>query len=189
MDSYIFGKFVTEKGLENIKNHKYKAGGYSVLDNILNVYWEFVVNKIPKTVAPNTLTLIGLLVNLFFYFVMFFFDSSMTKPLPAFAYVGFSIGIFVYQTLDAIDGKQARRTGSGSALGQLFDHGCDALSASLLGVALIQTLQLGISVKGKVIMGTIWAPFYLAQLLEHHIGVVRTHIGNIGVTEAQLAQV
>jgi phosphatidylglycerophosphate synthase len=39
-----------------------------------------------------------------------------------------SIGLFVYQSLDAIDGKQARRTNSSSPLGELFDHGCDAIS-------------------------------------------------------------
>ena len=36
--------------------------------------------------------------------------------------------MFIYQTLDAIDGKQARRTGNSNALGELFDHGCDSLS-------------------------------------------------------------
>lgn len=35
----------------------------------------------------------------------------------------------MYQTLDSIDGKQARRTNSSSPLGELFDHGCDAVSA------------------------------------------------------------
>ena len=39
-----------------------------------------------------------------------------------------AITMFMYQTLDAIDGKQARRTGSSNALGELFDHGCDSLS-------------------------------------------------------------
>jgi ethanolaminephosphotransferase len=29
--------------------------------------------------------------------------------------------------LDGIDGKQARRTGSSNPLGELFDHGFDAL--------------------------------------------------------------
>ena len=37
-------------------------------------------------------------------------------------------GLFIYQTLDAIDGKQARRIQCCSPLGELFDHGCDALS-------------------------------------------------------------
>lgn len=31
--------------------------------------------------------------------------------------------IFTYQTMDNLDGKQARRTGSSSALGEVFDHG------------------------------------------------------------------
>ncbi len=31
--------------------------------------------------------------------------------------------------MDAIDGKQARRTSSSSPLGELFDHGCDSVSA------------------------------------------------------------
>ena len=34
-----------------------------------------------------------------------------------------SAGLFIYQSLDAIDGKQARRTGSSSPLGEVFDHG------------------------------------------------------------------
>jgi choline/ethanolamine phosphotransferase len=42
------------------------------------------------------------------------------------------LGIFIYQTLDAIDGKQARRTGSSSPLGELFDHGCDSLSTGIM---------------------------------------------------------
>jgi hypothetical protein len=29
----------------------------------------------------------------------------------------------MYQTLDALDGKQARRTKTSSPLGELFDHG------------------------------------------------------------------
>ena len=39
-----------------------------------------------------------------------------------------AVGFFLYQSLDAIDGKQARRTNTSSPLGELFDHGCDAIS-------------------------------------------------------------
>lgn len=34
--------------------------------------------------------------------------------------------------MDAIDGKQARRTNSSSPLGELFDHGCDSLSTGIV---------------------------------------------------------
>jgi phosphatidylglycerophosphate synthase len=40
--------------------------------------------------------------------------------------------VVLYTWLDCLDGKQARRTGTSSPLGQLFDHGCDALSVNLL---------------------------------------------------------
>jgi phosphatidylglycerophosphate synthase len=41
--SYLTGHFITPEGLENIKNHKYKSGGYSFLDKKLNPWWEWVV--------------------------------------------------------------------------------------------------------------------------------------------------
>lgn len=34
-----------------------------------------------------------------------------------------AIGLFAYQSFDAIDGKQARRTGMAGPLGEMFDHG------------------------------------------------------------------
>ena len=46
-------------------------------------------------------------------------------------------GLFVYQSLDAIDGKQARRTGSSSPLGELFDHGCDSISTGKINLNFI----------------------------------------------------
>jgi ethanolaminephosphotransferase len=42
-------------------------------------------------------------------------------------------------TLDAIDGKQARRTGSSSALGELFDHGCDAISCRIFHFLIVSS--------------------------------------------------
>lgn len=41
-------------------------------------------------------------------------------------FLGF--GVFCRQTLDATDGKQARRTGASSPLGEYLDHGlCDSI--------------------------------------------------------------
>lgn len=44
--------------------------------------------------------------------------------------------------MDAIDGKQARRTKSNSPLGELFDHGCDALSTVFVAISLCLTLKI-----------------------------------------------
>jgi ethanolaminephosphotransferase len=41
-----------------------------------------------------------------------------------------------YHLLDLCDGKHARRIGMSSALGMLMDHGCDAVTCTLLSVSL-----------------------------------------------------
>lgn len=57
-----------------------------------------------------------------------FLKVSLLFQAPLWAYLLCAVGLFIYQSLDAIDGKQARRTNSSSPLGELFDHGCDSLS-------------------------------------------------------------
>lgn len=56
------------------------------------------------------------------------FNVCVLFQAPLWAYLLCAVGLFIYQSLDAIDGKQARRTNSSSPLGELFDHGCDSLS-------------------------------------------------------------
>lgn len=60
-----------------------------------------------------------------------FTDLISYRQTPRWAALLCAAGIFIYQTLDAIDGKQARRTNSASPLGELFDHGCDSLSTGI----------------------------------------------------------
>ncbi len=93
--------------------------------------------------APNLITLIGSLILFSGVIVILFFDFTLSKELPAWAYFYSGLSIFLYQTLDAVDGKQARRTGSSSPLGQLFDHGCDAFACTCLVVIGAQNLGLG----------------------------------------------
>ena len=46
-----------------------------------------------------------------------------------------------FQTLDAIDGKQARRTKTSSPLGELFDHGCDSISTIFVATSVALTIH------------------------------------------------
>lgn len=41
-------KYLNEKDLENIKNHKYQTTGYSKLDNLMNPWWNFCASLIPR---------------------------------------------------------------------------------------------------------------------------------------------
>ena len=56
------------------------------------------------------------------YYYYYYFQA------PKWACFLCAVGLFIYQSLDAIDGKHARRTGTSNALGELFDHGCDSVS-------------------------------------------------------------
>lgn len=88
-------------------------------------------------------TILGLLSMLAAVFLIFFFDFSLSKPLPAYIYITFSICVFLGQTFDAIDGKHARATNRCSALGQLMDHGCDAFSNCFICIMISQTFNFG----------------------------------------------
>lgn len=54
----------------------------------------------------------------------------------------------MYQTFDNVDGKQARRTGTSSGLGELFDHGIDSLNCTLASLLETAALGLGCSKSG-----------------------------------------
>lgn len=68
-------------------------------------------------------------------------DAKIEAPRWACALA--ALGLFVYQSLDAIDGKQARRTGTANPLGELFDHGCDSLSTVFVALSACVAVQLG----------------------------------------------
>jgi phosphatidylglycerophosphate synthase len=93
---------------------------------------------------------------------------------------------FFYQTMDAIDGKQARRTNTSSPLGQLFDHGCDAIVAAVLIHHLCSAVGLAGTLYHPLILVLGLSVFYLAQYEETVTGTLRTNVGQIGVTEAQV---
>jgi hypothetical protein len=78
---------------------------------------------------PNTITLLGLMCQVVTLGVLVQYCPTLTEPAPAWTAALAGAALFTYSTLDNMDGKQARRTGSSSPLGLLFDHGCDGLNA------------------------------------------------------------
>ena len=93
----------------------------------LQRFWNFGVRFFPTWFAPNLMTTVGLVFALGAYGTLLWHSPDLDGSLPAWAAVACAAMLFVYQTMDGMDGKQARRTKSSSALGQLFDHGCDAI--------------------------------------------------------------
>jgi len=90
---------------------------------------------------------------------------------PRWVYVAQAVWIFLYQALDNLDGKQARRTGSSSALGELFDHGADAFTVAIFAFVLGTTFQFGPVLTfsfGILLMAT----FFLAHWESHFTGIL-----------------
>ena len=84
------------------------------------------------------------------------------------------LGLFVYQTLDAVDGKQARRTGTSSPLGELFDHGCDAISMVVVVTGAGIALKLGQLPHWMLFLSVAASTmFYLTHWKAYVMGIVR----------------
>lgn len=72
-----------------------------------------------------------------------FMDPDLTGPKEQWVYYSYAFGVWAYSTMDNIDGKQARRTGTSSGLGELFDHGIDSLNCTLASLLEASAMGLG----------------------------------------------
>lgn len=86
---------------------------------------------------------------------------------PSWMYALSGVAILMYANLDSLDGKQARRTGSSSPLGQLFDHGVDAYVVHLI-IAGIMTCT-GHSCGIRAMMGTVSVRSSLPLYVNPHL--------------------
>jgi ethanolaminephosphotransferase len=124
--------YVTKEALDNLKYYKYGSVDLSPLSYyILQPYWSWCVQFFPLWMAPNLITLIGLGFVVANAFLAAYLVPDLESQTYTWVYYSFAAGIWLYSTFDNVDGKQARRTGSSSPLGELFDHGCDALNCSV----------------------------------------------------------
>lgn len=172
--------------LKRLAEHKYSASGSSFLDPGMQPFWNWVVTQCPLWLAPNLMTLSGLAVNIFTSLVLVYYSPDARQEVPGWAFVLCALGLFVYQTLDACDGKQARRTGNSTPLGELFDHGCDSISAVFVALAVCIAVQLGTYPAWMFFQCFVAITlFYCAHWQTYVSGTLR--FGKFDVTEAQFS--
>ena len=177
--------YISPEGLENLLKHKYQTTGYTFVDtHVMNPFWEACVKRLPLWLAPNLMTVIGLICMFLSYAVMVAYDATFTQQIPLAVLCLSAFLQFLYQTLDACDGKQARRTGSASPLGMLVDHGCDSLACTVMILTMSQAGALN-GFNLRFLAGGIWGAFYMATWEEYHTHYCRTQVCNFGVTENQ----
>ena len=108
------------------------------------------------------------------------FDSvpeNVCSCVPRWLFALIAICQFLSHHLDGTDGKQARRTGSSSPLGELFDHGLDSWAALFLPVALFSVFgrsgEYGLSVSSMYgILWLILISFIVSHWEKYNTGIM-----------------
>lgn len=127
--------YVTPHGAKNIRKFKYSGADHSLTYKyVLSPMAEFAVQLLPRSVAPNLITMTALWISIYNHIVIAYYSWDFTQDIPAWVWLQNAICLLVYQLLDNMDGKQARRTNTSSPLGMLFDHGCDAFNSGMMAM-------------------------------------------------------
>ncbi|XP_058061160.1 ethanolaminephosphotransferase 1 isoform X2 [Anopheles bellator] len=134
-------KYLNEAHLKGFEKYKYNCVDTSILSvYVMHPFWNKVVLLCPRWVAPNLLTFTGFMLTVVNFFLIGYYDrdfkaaTETSHTVPNWVWLLAAINLFVAYTLDGIDGKQARRTGTSGPLGELFDHGLDSYSAVLIPI-------------------------------------------------------
>ena len=171
--------YLSQDARDKLPVYEYRGGDLSLTYNyILSPLAAWCVDTfVPKSVAPNSITMFGLVLMLTAYGIYWYYVPSceMEDPenVPRWIFLWNGIAMLCYQTLDNMDGKQARRTGSSSALGLLFDHGCDAINSIfgsvnwIIGMALVPNENL---LECWALVFGPYAMFYVATWEQYHTG-------------------
>ncbi|ANQ09325.1 Ethanolaminephosphotransferase [Plasmodium coatneyi] len=168
----------------NCKSYVYKSGGHSLLDNIFDAYWNLCIKLVPKSVTANFLTLLGFLCSTVAFFLLYLFDLSNKKNDYIYLYIAFFL--FLYQTFDALDGKQARRTNTSSPLGQLFDHGCDSITSSLFIFIAGKGASIPKGLLFFLLLSAVQLQTFMFSWMENYTKVYNTSMGSMGLTESHV---
>ncbi|BBH08603.1 aminoalcoholphosphotransferase 1 [Prunus dulcis] len=136
--------------------HKYK---YSGVDH------SYTAKYVLQPFWSRFITLTGFMFLLTSALLGYIYSPRLDSAPPRWVNFAHGLLLFLYQTFDAVDGKQARRTNSSSPLGELFDHGCDALACAFEGLAFGSTAMCGRTTFWFWVISAV--PFYCATW-EHY---------------------
>lgn len=131
---------------------------------ILGRLWAYIASFVPDTVAPNMLSLAGLLCLIHAWYLVYLYIA-----IYPFATSVLAILLIASQLMfDGIDGKHAKNTMQDTPLGELFAHSCNLVGYVFSALA------------GSIIIGindpaSQWYVLQIGQLLAlaQHIGAFK----------------
>ncbi|MDP2435666.1 MAG: CDP-alcohol phosphatidyltransferase family protein [archaeon] len=184
-----FSPYISPQGAAKLKEYRYHGGDHSLIyKHVLTPMNERLIKLFPWWLAPNTITVLGLALVFGSHLLSILYTPRLEGVAPGWVYVLFGLCLFAYQTLDNLDGKQARRTGSASPLGLLFDHGCDALNVTVSTLTLCSAIQAGPTWKSGVMWWSTASVFYFTTWEELNTDYLNLPTIN-GPTEGLIANV
>lgn len=180
-------KYLRESDLKSLDVYKYHGADYTFIENLLNPFWTWFASFFPDWMAPNMITFVGLLINVSASILVVINDPTLEGKSPDWCYLVAAISLITYLNFDCADGKQARRLHASSPLGQLFDHGCDAINEVFIIMVLASACGAGTSFHTSSILIIQCLAFSLAQILEYHIDLLVVGNKFFGTTESILS--
>ena len=161
------GAFLPVEALPGLQKYRYASEDRSLLSYyLLKPTYTRLVEFLPRWLAPNMVTLLGLLFSVDSFLRALKYGLKNTE-IPQWVYMTHAVELILYQTLDALDGQQARRTGSSSPLGELFDHCVDAINTSLQAYVVASVFQLS-PVQLIIMEVSSTANFFVSTWEEYH---------------------
>ncbi|KAK2873767.1 hypothetical protein FQN49_002095 [Arthroderma sp. PD_2] len=170
--------YIRAQALDGLKQYKYASVDKSLTSKYIlkPFYTNFVINCFPMSMAPNLITLTGFSFVVVNFLTLLWYNPTLDKDCPPWVYLSWAVGLFLYQTFDAVDGTQARRTKQSGPLGELFDHGVDACNTALGVLIFAGAVNLG---QGWATVLTLFGAvftFYVQTWEEYY-----THVLTLGI--------
>lgn len=76
--------FLSQQQLVRLTEHKYSSSGETLLDPYMQKFWQWAVVKFPKWVAPNLMTVVGLIVNAITTFILIDYSPDARQVVSCF---------------------------------------------------------------------------------------------------------
>lgn len=101
--------YVRQEKLPNLRQYKYSGVDHSLLSRYIlkPFYTNFAIKCFPMSMAPNLITLTGFSFVIINVLTLLWYNPTLDQDCPPWVYASWAVGLFLYQTFDAVDGSQA----------------------------------------------------------------------------------
>jgi hypothetical protein len=69
--------------LKRLSDHKYSSQGSSIAEPVMQKFWRWLVDLLPRWWAPNAMTLTGLVVNVITSLTVCYYSTDAKSPVSS----------------------------------------------------------------------------------------------------------